>query len=65
MASDVLRYSMFLGVIAFSLSFLIAAEAHLGMFTRVSGAEAWLTVTGMDLIGKSERLLGLTWLASK
>ncbi len=52
LASHVLTLLYFYGVIAVALSFLVAIEAHLGMFTGLSDAEALLRVTGMDLITK-------------
>ena len=50
LASDVVALLYFYGVIAVALSFLIAVEAHLGVFTGLSGADALLSATGMDLI---------------
>ena len=49
LSDDLLALLYFYGVIAIALLFLIVAEAHLGMFTGLSGTEALLRATGMDL----------------
>jgi hypothetical protein len=49
LSKDVLALFHFYGVIAIALLFLIVVETHLGMFTGLSGTEALLKATGMDL----------------
>ena len=49
LSEDVLALLYFYGVMAIALLFLIMAEAHVGMFTGLSGTEALLRATGMEL----------------
>ena len=50
-ASDVLALLYFYGVIALALSFLIAAEVHLGTFAGLSGVDRLTAITLMFLTG--------------
>jgi hypothetical protein len=49
LSKDVLALLYFYAAIAIAVLFLIVVEAYLGMFTGLSGTEALLKATGVEL----------------